>query len=116
MKKYTKAQVMEAVRKSAGVMSTVAATMKCDWNTARKYVERDPEAVREFDVQKSRMVSMATGAMLRAVQTGERWAVERVMDTRGRGDGLGLTSHQQIDHTTGGDKIDRVQVEFIKPK
>ncbi len=115
-KGYSKETVMEAVKRSSGVMSAVARALNCKWETARKYVNEWPETVKAFEVESCGLIDTAVTSMRKAVESGERWAVERVLDTRGRKDGLGIISHSAIDHTTGGDKIDRVDVRFIQPE
>ncbi len=115
-KNYTKKQVMDAVKASEGVTDVVASRLGCTWNTARDYINKWPETKREHEKQDSVLVEKAVSALAMALRHGERWAIERVLDTRARRAGFGLVSHAQIDTTSNGETINRMVVEYVDPK
>ena len=113
MKAYTQQQVAKAVSNSNGVMSTVAAHLGCSWRCARDYVEKWPEVKAAFDAEGAKLNNTAYQSFHRAIANGERWAVERILDTSARRDGHGMVSHASIDHTSAGERIEGIAVEFV---
>ncbi len=116
MKRYTKTEIMNAVQNSNGCVSTVAVQLGCAWATARTYIDKFPAAVEALEVQQSRLVAEAVNQLHKAIDAGERWAIERVLDTIGRRAGFGLVAHSRIDQTTNGEPVNRLLVEYIEPK
>jgi hypothetical protein len=114
--KFTKKQVLDAVKASHGVVDVVAARLGCAWPTAREWIGKWPETQAALEEGRSRMNSLIVSKYAIAVQNGERWAIERGLDTMARRVGLGIVAHQQIDHTSNGETINRMVVEYIDPK
>ena len=112
-KNYKKEEVLTAVNNSAGVMEYVAVKLNCNWHTAKKYVEKWDETKEAFENSECKLHSLAYQSFHKAIQNGERWAVERMLDTSARRNGHGLVDHKQIDHTTGGEKITRIERVII---
>ena len=99
-KNYPKETVMEAIKGCAGVMEYVAVKLNCDWVTARTYVNKWPETKDAFANAECKLHVHAYQSFHKAIAKGERWAVERILDTSARRNGHGLVNVQQIDHTS----------------
>lgn len=99
-KNYTKEQVLDAVNNSAGVMEYVAVKLGCTWATARTYVEKWPETKNAFDASECKLHALAYKSFHKAIAEGERWAVERILDTSARRNGHGIIDHKVVDHTS----------------
>ena len=95
-KNYEMDQVLAAIATSAGVMSYVAVKLGCGWEAARKYVNKWPETKEAFQEATSKLDAVAYKSFIKAIEAGERWAVERVLDTSARRDGHGMTDHAKI--------------------
>ena len=114
-KHYTPEQVLQAVNNSAGVMEYVAVKLGCSWKTAQTYVQKWPETKDAFDNSECKLHALAYQSFHKAINNGERWAVERMLDTSARRNGHGLVDHKRVDHTSRGDKIEGINVTFGKP-
>lgn len=99
-KNYTKQQVLDAVKNSAGVMEYVAIKLNCTWRTARKYVDKWVETKDAFDHEECRLHALAYKGYHKAIAECERWAIERVLDTSARRNGHGLVDHKSVDLTS----------------
>ena len=99
-KNYKENQVLEAVKKSAGVMEYVAVKLNCDWHTAKKYVNKWETTKEAFANSECKLHMVAYQSFHKALANGERWAVERMLDTSARRNGHGLVDHKQVDHTS----------------
>ena len=97
-KNYTKEQVMGAVLSSAGVMEYVAVKLECCWETARKYVNKWEETKEAFNIGECKLHTVAYKSFHKALAGGERWAVERMLDTSARRNGHGMVDHKEVDH------------------
>jgi hypothetical protein len=92
-KNYTMEQVLDAVSNSAGVMEYVAVKLNCDWKTARSYVQKWEETQDAFANSECKLHTLAYKSFHKAIADGERWAVERILDTSARRNGHGIVEH-----------------------
>jgi len=113
-KNFKESQILEAVKKSGGVMSYVAASLECNWETAKNHVAKHPKCAEAFDVAGSKLNVKAYQSFHKAIEDGQKWAVERVLDTSARKDGHGLVN--RVDVTSAGERIEKIEVEYVKPK
>jgi hypothetical protein len=114
-KNYKKEQVLEAVNNSAGVMEYVAQKLNCTWETARKYVNKWEETKEAFAVSECKLHTLAYKSFHKAVANGERWAVERMLDTSARRNGHGLVDHKVVDHISTDGTMSPTKIEIVAP-
>jgi len=115
-KNYSKTQILQAIKGSGGVIDFVAMRLGCGWECARNYINKYPDAAAALDEEKCKLNSLAYNKFQEAIKKGERWALERMLDTTGRRNGHGLVNHQQIDHTSNGEKLQTIEVVFVDPE
>ena len=65
--KYTAAQVIEAIEKSAGIISTIATRLDCAWHTADKYIHKFPTALKAYNDECERVKDRAEAVILKAI-------------------------------------------------
>ena len=98
---YTRQQVLAAIKESGGIVSVVARKLQCDWNTARKYIDRWAETRAAFQAERESVLDLAEAAVVRAIKEGDvgtaKWVLSRLGRHRGWGD--------NVDVTTGGEKL-----------
>jgi len=111
-KNYTIDQVLDAVNNSAGVMEYVAQKLNCTWDTARKYVNKWEETKEAFEVSECKLHTLAYKSFHKAISDGERWAVERILDTTARRNGHNIVTRHEIDHTNGGEPFEPTRIVF----
>lgn len=110
-KNYTKKQVLDAMNKCNGSYSAVADSLNCSAVTAKKYVNKWNETQEAFEVSRSKLIAVASRSFMGALKAGERWAVERVLDTIGRDEGLGLVQKHEIDSSVSGDM--KIEIKYV---
>jgi predicted hydrolase (HD superfamily) len=111
-KNYKRDQVLEAVQNSAGVMEYVAHRLGCSWDTARTYVNKWAETREAFAVSECKLHTLAYKSFHKAIANGERWAVERILDTTARRNGHNIITRHEIDHTSAGEKLEPTRIIF----
>jgi hypothetical protein len=113
---FKKAQILEAIKGSAGVMEYVAVKLGCEWHTAKTYVEKWDDTKAAFDLASCKLHVVAYQSFHKAIKDGERWAVERVLDTSARRNGHGSVQYAHLDHTSAGEKITAIVREVVDVK
>lgn len=115
-KNYKKQQVLDAVNNSAGVMEYVAQKLGCTWATARRYVDKWDETREAFDISECKLHTLAYKSFHKAIGSGERWAVERILDTSARRNGHGTVDHKLVDHkSSDGTMSPPTTIEIVAP-
>lgn len=102
---FSEESVKAAVTNSFGNISIVATRLKCGWDKAKREINEYPAAKAIFDQEVESLNAMAVSALAKAAAQGERWAVERILETTARRSGLGVVQRVQTDITSGGQVI-----------
>jgi hypothetical protein len=66
--KIRKAQLLKAIPGSGGIMSTIAARLDVDWNTARRAIEIYPEAQAAYDAECEGKLDIAESVVIKNVE------------------------------------------------
>jgi len=114
-KNYTQEQVLQAIYKADGVMEYVAKELGCTWITAKSYVDKWDETRDAFDTTECALHARAYRKFHEAIESGERWAIERILDTSARRNGHGLVEHKQVDHTSSDGSMKPHVIELKAP-
>jgi hypothetical protein len=110
---FTETELLEAVKASGGVVDYIAGRLGCSWDTARNYIAKFPAVQDAIEIERCKFHAVAYSKFNEAIKSGERWALERVLDTSARRNGHGLVQHQAIDHTSGGEKISKLEITMV---
>ncbi len=84
VKKYTIAQVAEALRKGDGILSVAAEILGCHRNTIYNYLEDDPELKDVLEESRETLVDEAEKILLKKVKEEDIRCVMFVLRTLGR--------------------------------
>ena len=114
-KNYTDEQLLAAIAQSGGVMDYICSRLGTTYKTGMKYIEASPAAQEALEIERCKFNAQAYSKFNEAIKSGERWAVERVLDTTGRRNGHGLVQHQQIDHTSTDGSMSPTRIEIVAP-
>lgn len=88
-KKYTKDQVLEAIEGSAGILLTVSKRLQCTWDTAERWVNKWEETKTALKNENEKVLDMAEGQVLKAVQGGDLQTAKWVLARKGKERGWG---------------------------
>ena len=58
-----KEEVLEAIKGSGGIVSTVSKRIDCQWHTAKKYINKWDETKAAFDDEREAILDMAEGVI-----------------------------------------------------
>ena len=99
--KYTAAQVIEAIEKSAGIISTVATRLDCAWHTADKYIHKFPTAIKAYSDECERVKDRAEAVILKAINAEDVQTAKWYLTLKAKDRGY----VQQTDVTTKGESL-----------
>lgn len=89
---YTKAQVLEAVKGSRGIMTYVARKLQCDWSTAERYVKRYKETEQAFKDEMETVLDKAEQVLFERLNANDeqtaKWLLSKKAKHRGYGDSI----------------------------
>lgn len=86
-KKYEQEEVIEAIKGSFGIMSTVAKRLGCSWYTAQKAVRRWAETRQAYEDEDNRSLDLSESKMLQSIKDGDGPMIRFHLATKGRGRG-----------------------------
>lgn len=99
MSRLSKRKVKAAIPKSAGIMSTIAARLGCHWNTAKKFIDADPELSQMLADEVEGVLDMAESVVFASARDGNtqdaKWLLSKKGKARGYGDSV------DVDHKGG---------------
>ena len=105
--KYTAKVFIDAIPKTGGIISTIAARVGCDWHTAKKYITTKPTIKAAYDAECESVIDMAEGVLLKGIESGDtadaKWYLTR------KGKHRGYAQRQEI---TGADGAPLVVVSW----
>ena len=94
---YTKKQVLEAIKNSHGIVSTIADKLKCAWHTADTYVKKWDETLKAYEDEGEKYIDSAESVINKALKNDDVQAAKYVLSTKGKK--RGYNEKQEIEHT-----------------
>jgi hypothetical protein len=84
---FTAKQFVEAIADSAGIVSTIAKRVGCDWHTAKKYITNYPTVLQAYEDECERVTDLAETMLIKSIQGGDLSAVRYYLSTKGKSRG-----------------------------
>jgi len=113
---YTKQEVLKAIKGTSGIITNIAATLKCDWNTADKYIKMWPETLQAYRDEKEKIGDLCESKLYRAIQADNidaaKWYLSKKHKERGYGDKIELTG--KIEHSIETEELLKFADQFKK--
>lgn len=94
---YKKADILEAIKGSGGIVATVALALGCDWHTAKANIERHVETREAFSGELETGLDLVEGAAYGRAKEGDGAMIRFILATKGRSRGYGETAQQEQD-------------------
>lgn len=96
---YKKADILEAIKGSGGIVTTVALALNCDWHTAKANIEKYEETREAFDGELETGLDLVEGKAYQQAKNGDGAMIRFILATKGRKRGYGETAPQELDDT-----------------
>ena len=79
-----KKELLEAIKGSYGIMSTVAARLHCDWHTADDAIKRFPEALQAMADEGESVLDFTEGKAIERIRDGDGVMIRFMLATKGK--------------------------------
>ena len=107
MARKTDEAILEAIKGSGGIMSTIARKLDVTWHTADSWIRESGELMEALKDEKETILDMAESTVLKRIKEGDeqsaKWYLSKIGKHRGYGDSLAIEGGIQIVY---GDKDD----------
>lgn len=80
----TKAQVIKAIKKSSGIVSTIASRLGCSWHTAESLIAKWPETKEAYKEEQEVVLDMAEGQVIQSIASGDMSTTKWYLAKKGR--------------------------------
>ena len=107
---YRAQQFIEAIPKSAGIITTIAARVGCAWHTAKKYIVALPTVQAAYNDECERILDHAETKLIQAIDSGDTSMIRYYLSTKGKR--RGYTERTEITGAEGGPVL-ITSVEFV---
>jgi len=84
MVKRTREEVLDAIKGSLGIMSTIAKRLGCESRTAKRLIEQWKDTQEALADESERVLDLAESSLYDALIKKEQWATKFVLSTKGR--------------------------------
>jgi hypothetical protein len=106
---YTAQQFIEAIKGSGGIITTIAASVGCTWNTAQKWIKEYPTVAQAYEDECQRINDMAVSVLMKSIKEGNTQDAKWWLARKRKGE-----FGEALDITSGGKPI--VLVNWDEPK
>lgn len=100
MAKKTDVAILEAIKGSGGIMSTIARKLGVTWHTADSWIRESGELMEALKDEKETILDMAESTLLTKIKEGDeqsaKWYLSKIGKLRGYGDSVAIEGGIQI--------------------
>lgn len=100
MAKKTDVAILEAIKGSGGIMSTIARKLGVTWHTADSWIRESGELMEALKDEKETILDMAESTLLNKIKEGDeqsaKWYLSKIGKLRGYGDSVAIEGGIQI--------------------
>lgn len=107
-KPYTKEEVSKAIAGSSTIVSTVAKRLNCDWNTARRYINKWQETKLAYENERQTIGDFTEGKLIENIKKGDMGAIKYFLSKKYKDRGYGDELQQEIKLPN-----DNIRIEII---
>lgn len=98
---FAASDFIEVIQGSAGIISTIARRVGCDWHTAKKYITDYPTIAQAYADECEKVTDLAETKLIEAINGGDLAAVKYYLSTKGKH--RGYVERQEVSGADGGD-------------
>ena len=109
---YTVEQILEAIKGSGSIMSTVAKKLGCTWKTAETKINQHEETKQAFADERQTIIDMAESVVFNSIQEKDVQTAKWVLSTLGKKRGYSEKHELGFTDSSGEDK--EIVIKLIK--
>ena len=97
IKRYTPEDIIEAIKGSGSIISTIAKRLGCTWTTARTYINKWESTKQAFIDETETILDMAESKLYESIQSGNTQDAKWLLSTKGKD--RGFNEKHEIEHS-----------------
>lgn len=106
---YNKGTVLAAIKDSAGIVSTIARRLDCDWHTAQKSISRWQETRQAYEAEGEALLDFMETELIKVARTPDPGMIRYYLSTKGKK--RGYTERQEI---TGAEGMSPLVIQIVR--
>ena len=114
-----KKELLDAIKGSYGIISTIAGRLHCDWHTVDDTIKLYPEAIRAIADEKEATLDFVEGKAIARINEGDGTMIRFYLATKGKKRGFTYDEKLEADETADDNNInvicDTPDVEPVDP-
>lgn len=108
----TAEKFISAIPGTAGIISTIAKKVGCEWHAAKKYIDKYPSIRQAYDDECNSVLDLAEVGLIKLIQSGELSAIKYYLSTKGKHRGY----VERVEQTgADGGPVEIKYIEVIMP-
>lgn len=84
MKRITQKDVLNAIKDSGGIITTIARRLNCNWNTARTYCNKWESTTTALQEETETVLDLAECGIIDAIKAGDLNIIKWYLSTKGK--------------------------------
>ena len=96
-KTYKQEDMLEAIKGSGAIVSTIAKRLGCKWITAKRYIEKWEATRQAFADEQETILDMAESKLYESIQGGNTQDAKWLLSTKGKD--RGFNEKHEIEHS-----------------
>lgn len=109
---FKKQDILNAIKDSGGIVTTVALALNCDWHTAKANIERYEETREAFDGELETGLDLVEGKAYAQARNGDGAMIRFILATKGRKRGYGEQPYLPFDEPKEKDD-NEIKIEIV---
>jgi len=105
-------KIINAIKGSGGIITTIAKKLGVSWNTAKSYIEEHESTLQAYNDEEEKILDIADEQLYKAIKKGDLSAVKWLQATKGKKRGYVEKQIQEI-QTTNESKYSDEEVDAI---
>lgn len=105
---FKKAEILEAIQGSYGIISTVAAKLHCNWHTADAWTQKWPETIQALQDEEESKLDYVEGKAIKAIENNDGAMIRFYLATKGKK--RGFTYEDKLETDTGSDSAEPIEI------
>ena len=110
--KIAKLNMLEALEKSLGIVTTALKISGTAKSTYHRWINEDEEFAKNVKDVGNTALDFAESKLFNQIKDNNHSSTQFYLKNKGRGRGYG----DRLDITTGGDKINKIEIEIVRSK
>ena len=92
-----KKELLENIKGSYGIISTIAARLHCDWHTVDETIKLYPECMQALADENETVLDFTESKAIERIKDGDGAMIRFILATKGRKRGYGEEAPQELD-------------------